>query len=223
MIMLRVFVIVLILALTGWLGWELYQAGYFERQVLEQWARESGVWAPLIIIGAIAMAVIIGPIPTMPVSVASGAIFGPVPGFIYSMLGGLLGAGISFWIARLAGQPLIEKLMSGRVSFCENCSDRLLFYVVMSSRLIPVFSFALVSYGAGLTHMGTFRFLLATALGMTPMTVVFVAIGTGLTINPWIAGGGGLLAVILLLVLPKLAQRYNLFGLDDYIHRDQQD
>jgi len=55
------------------------------------------------------VAVIIGPIPKVPISVASGLVFGPFLGFLYSMFGALIGAAASFWIAREAGRPLVER------------------------------------------------------------------------------------------------------------------
>lgn len=223
MIAVRLLIVAIILGLSGWVGWELYSGGHLEREALVNWAQGSGGWAPVIIIGAIVIAVIVGPIPTIPMAVASGAIFGPWLGFLYAMLGGLLGATASFWLARLAGRPFVEHLLSGHVSFCEHCSDRMMFWVVLGARLIPIVSFALVSYGAGLTAMSTGMFLLATGLGMTPMTIVFVGFGASLTVDPWLAGGIGIVILILFVALPRLAERYNLFGVATRIrhaHRD---
>ena len=202
-----------LLALAAWGGWFLYTGDYLSREELVSLAERSGAWARLLLIGAMVLAVVIGPIPTVPISVASGAVFGPVFGFAYAMAGALTGAAISFWIARLLGQPFMRRFFPGHIVFCPACSSRLLFGVILVARLLPVVSFAFVSYGAGLTAMHTGAFLLATAIGMVPMTALYVAAGTTLAADPGIAAIGGLVAVILILVLPLLVERFDPFGL----------
>lgn len=116
-----------ILALLAWAGWELYSAGYLARGRLAALAQAGGWGAPLIVMGALVLAVVIGPIPTIPVTVTSGVLFGPVAGFVYAMIGALAGAAISFWLARLVGRPLVARVFGGHIAFCAQCSDRLLF------------------------------------------------------------------------------------------------
>ena len=209
----RVAAAVVILATLGWAGWELYSAGCLAREELVALARESGPAAPLIVMGALTLAVVIGPIPTIPISVASGVLFGPTAGFAYAMIGALAGAAISFWLARLAGRPLVARLFGGHIALCPRCSDRLLFWTVVLCRLLPVISFAFVSYGAGLTAMTTRAFLLATAIGMIPMTALYVAVGATLTVDPLWTAIGGAIAVAAVLALPRLVERFNPFGI----------
>lgn len=111
------------------------------------------------------------------------------------------------------GQPLVHMLLRGHVAFCPDCSSRLLFWVVLGARLVPVISFAAVSYGAGLTAMRTLSFLVATVVGMIPMTALYVAVGAAVRIDPAVAAIGGIVAVVLILVLPRLVERYDPFGL----------
>jgi uncharacterized membrane protein YdjX (TVP38/TMEM64 family) len=216
--------VVLILILAGILGWLLYAQGILQHDVLTSWVEAAGFWAPLVIIIPMIVAVIIAPIPTVPISVAAGIAFGPVPGFFYAMLGGMIGAAASFWIARQAGRPLVERILRGHVAFCRQCSDRMLFWVVLGARLIPVVSFALVSYASGFTAMSMRAFLLATGLGMIPMTLLYVVVGANLIVGPWLAVTGGLLAIAMIFLFPRLAEHYNLFHLQDVIrtHEDPQ-
>ncbi|MDX1609815.1 MAG: VTT domain-containing protein [Halofilum sp. (in: g-proteobacteria)] len=202
-----------LLALLGWFGWLLYDAGHLSREGMIALANRSGMWAPLLVIGAMVLAVVVGPIPTIPVSVASGAVFGGAAGFTLAMLGALLGAWISFHIARAVGQPVMERLFRGHATFCPHCSTRALFWAVLMARLVPVVSFAAVSYAAGLTAMRATPFLVATAIGMAPMTILYVAIGAAVRIDPVIAGIGGVIAAVLLITLPRLIERFDPFGL----------
>ncbi len=84
------------------------------------------------------------------------------------------------------------------------------------ARLLPVTSFALLSYAAGLTAMSARAYLLATGIGMLPMTFVYVAFGHTITLSPlWMALFSAAL-VTLLFVLPRWIERRNVFGLKKY-------
>lgn len=219
----RLTIALLLLAALAWAGWALHAHGFFAREQLLALGERFGPIGPLIIAGALVLAVVVGPIPTIPISIASGVLYGPVAGFVWAMLGSLLGAAIAFAIARLAGRPFVERFTGGHIALCADCSDKLLFWVVAGCRLLPVISFAAVSYGAGLTAMRLRSFLLATALGMIPMTVLYVGIGAAVEIDPLWAGLGGLLAVILLVALPVLVERYDPFGLMRFFRHGQAD
>ena len=79
-----------------------------------------------------------------------------------------------------------------------------LFWGILVTRLVPVFSFALVSYTAGLTAVTLGRFLLASIIGMLPMTLVFVGLGQGFQIHPL----ASVTAAALLLTAMTLAPYY---------------
>jgi len=59
-----------------------------------------GMVAPVIYIIIMAIAIIISPIPSLPLDVVAGIIWGPLLATVYSVIGGLIGAMISFYIAR---------------------------------------------------------------------------------------------------------------------------
>jgi len=58
------------------------------------------------------------------------------------------------------------------ITFSDRIARRELTYIVLFARLEPVFSFSLVSYGAGLTSMSLTAFALSTLVGMTPGTIL---------------------------------------------------
>lgn len=194
----------LTLALLVTLGVWLYQMGFFQVARLERLSEDLGSWGPPMLAGVIALSVVVGPIPTMVGSLAAGMLYDPLVAYLLSMTGALAGAGISFWIARLLGQPLIERFFPGHLALFPLCPEPLLFGMVLVARLIPVMSFALISYAAGLTTLSTWRFLLASALGMSPMTLLYVMAGTGLARDSAWAIIAGILFLGLLLALPAL-------------------
>ncbi|MBB3188960.1 TVP38/TMEM64 family protein [Halomonas cerina] len=186
------------------LGVWLYQQGFIDPQRLERLSLRLGPWGPPMLAGVMALTVVVGPIPTMVVSVAAGMLYHPWVAFLLSMTGALVGAWVSFWIARLVGRPVIERFFHGHVALFPHCPQNILFGMVLVARLIPVVSFALVSYAAGLTALSTGRFLLASALGMAPMTLLYVLAGKGMAIDSGWAMGVGLVVFVFLVALPKL-------------------
>ena len=206
----------LVLMLLVVIGVGLWQSGSvtgLEPKTLAGRIDGYGKWGPIALMGVMALAVLIGPVPTFPVTIASGLAFGPVGGMCYSILGALLGAIMAFYIARFVGREWMGRFMRGHVSFCGACSDRLLFGVVLTARLLPVVSFALVSYAAGLTAMRLPAYALATLIGMLPATIVYVLFGASLELSRTTLVFAGLLVVLFMFLLPPWVERHNLFGL----------
>ena len=180
-----------------------------------------GLLAPIVYMFIMAGAVVISPIPSIPLDAAAGAVFGPLMGTLYSVLGAGGGALISFFIARTLGKEAITRWLKSDIGFCQVCTERHLFLVILLARLLPVFSFDLVSYGAGLTRISTRGFAVATLLGMIPSTFVFNYFGSEIfsgSSYPLFLGG---LIVVLSLLAPKWIKRYNPWGLYDRLEKHE--
>lgn len=169
--------------------------------------KDMGAVAPVFFIGLMILAVVVSPIPSLPLDIAAGIVFGPFWGMVYAVIGAEIGAIISFLIGRALGREVILRLLKINVVFCEKCSDHHLVGLVFLSRLLPIFSFDLVSYGAGMTNMSLKIFALATLFGMIPATFALTYLGGSVTTLQWPVMLSGLLLGGLFLVLPKLILR----------------
>lgn len=200
----------IILAIAGFtsLGYVIDFERYLAPSRLAEVLAGTGPLAPLVFIALMAAAVVVSPIPSLPLDLAAGATFGPLLGTTYAVIGAELGAVLSFLIGRALGRELIARLLRREVAFCERCSDSHLTILVLVSRLVPVFSFDVISYGAGLTNMSLAAFALATFVGMIPPTFALVYFGSSLvsTRLPLILAGAAMVAVFLF--APKLVMRY---------------
>ncbi|MDZ7759114.1 MAG: TVP38/TMEM64 family protein [Desulfovermiculus sp.] len=205
--------LLLVLVLVGVGLWKSGTLTELEPETLAERIDGYGVWGPIVFMGLMTAAVLIGPIPTFPITIASGLAFGPILGVCYSLLGALLGAIIGFYIARFVGREWIARFMQGHISFCGACSDRLLFWVVLAARLLPVVSFGLVSYAAGLTAMRLPAYALATLIGMLPATIAYVLFGASLELSPKMLVFAGLPVLVFMFLLPRWVERHNIFGL----------
>lgn len=134
-----------------------------------------------------AIAVVISPIPSMPLDLAAGGVYGPFWGTVYAVLGAEIGAIISFSLARSLGHETIARWFKRSILLCQRCRDRQLMLFVVFARLLPMFSFDIISYGAGLTAMSLRAFALATLLGMIPPTFLFTSMGHAMMTTRWIA------------------------------------
>lgn len=180
----------------------------FNPDRITQWLSQAGPWAPFLFMGLMALAVIISPIPSLPLDIAAGAAFGPFLGAGYAVLGAELGAIVSFLIGRALGREVLSRLLRMNIAFCETCSDHHLAIFVFLSRLLPIFSFDLISYGAGLTNMSLRMFAFVTFLGMIPPTLALTYAGSSVTGGSGLTVVLGLAMVALLLLIPKLVLRF---------------
>jgi uncharacterized membrane protein YdjX (TVP38/TMEM64 family) len=181
--------------------WDMHSE--FSTGNIQKWLDSAGIFAPLLYMAVMAAAVVISPIPSLPLDIAAGAFFGPFEGTVYSVIGALAGAVVSFSISRYFGRELIEKYLGGHINFCPECSDRILTKIVFLTRLMPVVSFDIISYGAGLTKMSLKKFSIATFLGMIPLTFIYNYSGSVLVFGRGLTFGLGIVMVILFLVMPK--------------------
>jgi uncharacterized membrane protein YdjX (TVP38/TMEM64 family) len=210
--------LVLILFLSQFF-WDI--TSFFSPENLQVWLSKAGSLAPLIFMLVMALAIVISPIPSLPLDIAAGAFFGPFWGTIYSSVGALGGAILSFLIARALGRDLILRLVGGHISFCTECSDKLLTKIVFLSRLLPLVSFDVVSYGAGFTKMSLSKFCLATYFGMLPLTFVYNYYGSTLTFGKELPILLGAIMVMLFFLLPRWIEKYDLFSLRKIFQHDQ--
>jgi len=205
--------LVLLFGMMGLLAWKSDLQDWTDPILIAGLFEEWGSLAPLVFMLVMAGAVVISPIPSVPLDAAAGAFFGPFLGTAYSLLGAEAGALISFFITRALGKETIARWLKSDIGFCEKCSERNLFIVILLARLLPVFSFDLVSYGAGLTRISPRGFAIATFLGMIPPTFAFNYFGSGI-----FSGSGytlflGGLIVVLALLVPRWLKLYNPWGL----------
>ncbi|WP_373188014.1 TVP38/TMEM64 family protein [Halopseudomonas sp.] len=206
----RMAVVILVLAaLAGawWLLQILGMPGSFSPEVLSVWLKSQGRVGPLLLMLLMVIAVIVGPIPTLPVSATAGLVFGVLSGTAIAASGALIGAMAAFWIVRFLGREAICKRFPDNPVLARDGSQRFLTITIFLTRLIPVFSFALISYAAGVTAIHAWRFAAATLIGMLPMTFVFAGLGNTFMLHPVLTVLAGLAILAAMVGLPWAISR----------------
>ncbi len=145
---------------------------------LRDYILSFGAWAPVVSALLMILQTLVAPLPAFVLTFANGLAFGSFLGGTLSLVSASLAAAVSFWIARLLGRGPVEALV-GRAHL--GAADRWFLnwgaYAILVARLVPVVSFDIVSYAAGLTRVGFWRFILATMAGMGPATFLYAYLG----------------------------------------------
>lgn len=145
---------------------------------------EMGVWGPALFIVGYAILIVIT-VPGTVVTLAGAALFPLGWTFVYVILGAMLGASLSFGIARFLGQDAVMSILggSGKVaalmgkinSVMESRGLMAVAYLRMA--YVP---FVVLNYLAPLSGIRFRDFFLGTLLGILPGTFVFVFLGNTL-------------------------------------------
>ncbi|MDO8672177.1 MAG: TVP38/TMEM64 family protein, partial [Dehalococcoidia bacterium] len=150
-------------------------------QGLRAYLLSFGIWAP-VVSAAIMLIHSIIPFPAVVITLANGLLFGAFWGTILSWSTAMVGAALCYVIAKALGRPVVERLVGAKgLRVSDDFFDRYGTHAVLITRLIPVVSFDLISYAAGLTKIGFIEFMVATGIGQLPATVVYSVLGENLT------------------------------------------
>jgi uncharacterized membrane protein YdjX (TVP38/TMEM64 family) len=130
------------------------------------------------------------PFPAELVAVANGMLYGPLWGTLITWTGAMLGACLAFGLTRWLGRPFVAAVVGPRRrDAIDRWAARQGGGALLLSRFVPVISFNLINYAAGLTVISWWTFLWATGLGILPLTFLMVLMGDRLwsgEVGPWL-------------------------------------
>ena len=158
--------------------------------------RSLGAWGPL---GSIALMILHSfiPFPAEFLTIANGMIFGSVWGVVYTWVGAMLGAYLSFGLTRIFGRPFVaRRLNPAQLEKLDQWVQNQGTVSLLLSRLVPLISFNLVNYGAGMTNITWWTFSWTTGVGILPMTIIMVTMMNNFKVIPWWTWVTLLLAII---------------------------
>jgi uncharacterized membrane protein YdjX (TVP38/TMEM64 family) len=176
----------LLVIVLGVLAWWSNAAGIAPTPAgIEAEIKSWGNWAVAASIGLMVAHSLV-PFPAEFITFANGMLFGPVWGVVITWTGAMLGAALAFALARWLGRPFVDALMNERH---RAAMDRWLrrqgIGVLLLSRLMPLISFNVINYAAGLTPISWWTFLWTTGVGILPITTLLVVTGDQI----WNGGG----------------------------------
>ncbi|WP_444941457.1 TVP38/TMEM64 family protein [Microbulbifer sp. ANSA003] len=150
-------------------------------QIIElmQWLNEQG-WQTSLLFILIVAAAIVFLLPGVIFTMGAGFVFGVVKGTLLVIAGTVLGATLAFLIARyLLGEKPSRWVMSHiKPATVGEVIRREGWQMIMLTRLVPLFPFKLSNYFFGLTPVRLRDFVIGNFLGIIPLTLHNVYIGS---------------------------------------------
>lgn len=184
------------LAMAGLALRALEATGALEPGALDRLLGATGLPRAVVFVALGALATAVG-VPRQAVAFAGGTAFGALLGTQLALAAMVLGCAASFFYARLVGRDWAKARIGGRLARADRFLAENPFTATLTLRLLPVGNNLALNLLAGLSGVPTGRFLLASALGYVPQTVVFALLGKGVRVEGWvqIALGLGLFLV----------------------------
>ena len=142
---------------------KMFASGDFT--VVRDFVASYGVYAALMSFLLMIFQSIAAPLPAFLITFANASLFGWWKGAILSWSSAMAGADICFYIAKILGRDVAEKLTSKTgLEQIDTFFERYGKNTILICRLLPFVSFDIVSYAAGLTSMSFVSFFVATGI-----------------------------------------------------------
>lgn len=176
---------------------KMFASGDFTE--VRKFVESYGAYAAVVSFLLMILQSIAAPLPAFLITFANANLFGWAKGAVLSWSSAMAGAAICFYIARVLGRDVTERLTSkAGLQQIDEFFERHGRLSILIARLLPFISFDIVSYAAGLTSMSFGSFFIATGIGQLPATIIYSYVGGMLT-------GGANLMVTGLLILFALS------------------
>jgi uncharacterized membrane protein YdjX (TVP38/TMEM64 family) len=187
-------------------------------QTFTEWARSLGAAGVALVSAAYLLGLLVL-IPGFPMTLAVAVVYGWWA-IAICFVAGMLAAVISFLLARTVARDLVKRFLDRHPAMkaVDSVARDETFKTILLARLTPVTPFAVENYAFGVTGVRLGRYLLATAIGIVPGTLLNVWIGVightaargGAGAASWSLLVAGLLAMVVLTVWMTRAARRKL-------------
>lgn len=148
---------------------------------LRDWIDGFGAIAPIVFI-AIYVVASVAFLPGAPLTLLAGLVFGALWGTLWTVTGATLGATLAFLTGRYTARGLVESWAENneQIKKLDEGVERHGWRMLVITRLVPLFPFALQNYAYGLTKVGLSAYVLVTAVCIVPGSAAYTFAGGSL-------------------------------------------
>ncbi|MBZ0112658.1 MAG: TVP38/TMEM64 family protein [Thermoanaerobaculia bacterium] len=139
-------------------------------------AVRDSVWAPVALMASFILLAPLG-LPISPLIMAGGVVFGTAKGSLFNYVGSVLGAGLSYQLARYLGRDFVVQIAGKRLKRVETMVSRYGFWSLAGIRLMPI-PFPVANFGMALAGVRLPTFVASTAVGLTPGVLMYTYLAT---------------------------------------------
>jgi uncharacterized membrane protein YdjX (TVP38/TMEM64 family) len=145
---------------------------------ISSWVDGLGAWGPLFIMAAMVIQLFLFIVPSPLLMVIAVLAYGPFLGAALAVFSILLAATAGYWIGRGLGEATVYKIVGENTEKkIERYAEQYGLWVIVIARLSPILSNDAVSFAGGLLKIPFWKFLLATAAGITPLAAIMAYLG----------------------------------------------
>ncbi|KAK4794565.1 hypothetical protein SAY86_012559 [Trapa natans] len=143
--------------------------------------RDLGPWGPFVLAIAYIPLTILA-VPASILTLGGGYLFGLPVGFVADSIGATIGAGAAFLLGRTIGKSFVVSKLKDYPQFrsIALAIHRSGFKIVLLLRLVPLLPFNMLNYLLSVTPVTVGQYMLASWIGMMPITFALVYVGTTL-------------------------------------------
>jgi uncharacterized membrane protein YdjX (TVP38/TMEM64 family) len=176
-------IVILLFILNHIFGWSEYIGNTDNIQLLEELLQENLIYAVLIYIVITVAGCVLLALPGVTFAIIAGLIFGPVVGTICCSVATTIGAMAAFIAGRFFLKDSIKPLVMKnkylkKWLFDESGTNEI--FVLMITRLVPVFPFNLQNFAYGITDIGFGTYSFFSLIFMLPGTAMYTVGTAGL-------------------------------------------
>jgi len=176
----------------------LWHLGLLDASRLRDATRTAGPMAPVVFVVGYA-GLTLFPVPKNVLSALAGALFGLGAGLALVWVAAMVGALVSFFIARAVDGRALDRLTGRHRARVEALLAHHGVASIVAIRLVPVAPFTVVNYVAGLCGVRWRAYAVGTGIGILPGTLAYVAVGAyGLQSPSRVALAGAALLLLML-------------------------
>ena len=157
-------------------AWNVLTSG--DNTKIQQWFKDFGWIAPLILILAMVVQMFLIVVPTIALMVVSILAYGPIWGSLIVFVAVFTASTVGYSIGRYFGTGMVEKIIGHKTEkkvadFLEDYG----FWAIFITRLNPFLSNDAISFVGGILKMSYRKFITATITGIAPLTIFIAVLG----------------------------------------------
>lgn len=156
-----------------------------ELDTIKSYITSFRYFAPIVYIVFQALTVPLVPVPSVILATAGGVLFGFLPAVIYTTISWVLGTSINFFLSRIFGRPLLQRLLNAdELVMVDRFANKMGWKLVFITWFAPGGTADIVGYAAGLTKIAYLRYVSAIFPAALLLAIVTSAAGATVSINP---------------------------------------
>lgn len=152
-------------------AWGVISSGDQER--IQEWVQRYDPWGPALTVALFVLQMFLVVVPSFGLMLVCILAYGKWWGSVLCVVGILTASSVGYLIGRLLGKGAVTRLVSDSAEKkMEGYVEDYGLWAVIVFRMAPFLSNDAVSFVAGLVRMSYLRFILATLIGIVPLTAL---------------------------------------------------